>query len=250
MAERFGLASLYGFDAVEIQFPYEQDAHELRSLADRANVDIALINIPAGDLLDGGEGLAAVPNRQQDFGDALQRAVEYATTLGAPCVNVVPGRCLQKDRRSEYLNTYKRNLVIAADLLATKKVSCVFEAINTIDMPGFLVSSHQQQLEIIGELQHPNLHAQVDVYHVARNGGADNVLASLRQVLPVTRHIQFADSPGRGEPGTGSIPFEPILNLIRESRFSGFVAAEYIPSQNTPLTLDWLPEFQRFLKRA
>lgn len=247
MAERFGLAGLYGFDAVEIQFPYDHNAIELKSLAERANVDVALINMPAGDLLDGGEGLAAVSNRQEEFDRALQEAIEFATTLGVQCVNVVPGRCLQTGRESEYLETYKRNLASAADLLAANNIVCVFEAINTNDMPGFLIHSPWQQMEIIAELQHPNLFAQVDVYHIARDAGLENVIESLRQMLPVTRHIQFADAPRRGEPGTGDIDFEPVLNAIRDSGYHGFVAAEYKPTQSTPMTLDWLPEFRRFL---
>ena len=247
MAERFGLASLYGFDSVEIQFPYDHNADELKSLADRANVDVALINIPAGDLLAGGEGLAAVPNRQEEFDQALHQAVEFATTLGVQCVNVVPGRCLNAERATEYLETYKRNLANAAELLGERNIRCVFEAINTNDMPGFLIPSHRQQEQIIADLQHPNLFAQVDVYHIAREAGTDKVLDALLQMLPITRHIQFADAPNRGEPGTGDIAFTPLLEAIRDSSFRGFVSAEYKPTKNTPMTLDWLPKFRQML---
>ena len=247
MAERFGLASLYGFDSVEIQFPYDHNADELKSLADRANVDIALINIPAGDLLDGGEGLAAVPNRQVDFDEALHRAVEFATTLGVQCVNVVPGRCQNAERATEYLETYKRNLANAADLLGERNIRCVFEAINTNDMTGFLVHSHRQQKQIIAELQHPNLFAQVDLYHISRDAGTDKLLDSILEMLPITRHIQFADAPDRGEPGTGDIAFSRVLEAIRESGYRGFVSAEYKPTKNTPMTLDWLPQFRQML---
>ena len=188
-----------------------------------ADVDVALINIPPGDFLDGGEGLAAVPGRQRQFADALDTTVNYATALGVDCVNVFPGCCLNADNEGTYLATFKTNLLAAADRFAEHDIACLFEAVNRTDAPGFLVHSHTQQLEVIEELQHPNLFAQVDIYHVARDAGPDQILESLARILPVTRHIQFADHLGRGEPGSGGIEFESILSVIRESKFCGTV---------------------------
>ncbi|MCA9215762.1 MAG: TIM barrel protein [Planctomycetales bacterium] len=244
MAERFGLASLYGFDAVEIQFPYDHSAEELRALADRASVDIVLINIPAPGFIDGGEGLAAVPELTDEFLRAVETSIEYADIMCVPRINVLPGRCLDEARANEYIATYKQNLQLAADRMAEHNIRCVFEAINTTDMPGFLVHSHQQQLDILHELNHANLSAQVDIYHVARDAGPANILSALSDILPFTGHIQFADLPGRGEPGSGAIDFELILQAIHNSDYNGIVAAEYKPTINTPMTLDWLPKFR------
>jgi hydroxypyruvate isomerase len=114
-------------------------------------------------------------------------------------------------------------------------------------MPRFLIHSHQQQLEIVQQIQHPNLFAQVDIYHLATSVGLDRLRESLLEILPITRHIQFADWPGRGEPGTGSIDFTTALSEIHASGFNGFVAAEYKPTRDTPMTLEWLPTFRKLL---
>ena len=58
LAERILAARVAGFDGVEIQFPYEVPAIQLREQLERAGLPLVLINLPAGDLMQGGPGLA------------------------------------------------------------------------------------------------------------------------------------------------------------------------------------------------
>jgi hydroxypyruvate isomerase len=53
-------------------------------------------------------------------------------------------------------------------------------------------------------------------------------------------HIQFADCPGRGQPGTGQINFERVFLAIEKSSYSGRVGAEYKPVGTTSESLGWL----------
>ena len=56
--ERFAAAAADGFAAVEIQFPYDTPAALIRAELDRLGLQCVLINVPAGDLMSGGRGLA------------------------------------------------------------------------------------------------------------------------------------------------------------------------------------------------
>jgi hydroxypyruvate isomerase len=84
---------------------------------------------------------------------------------------------------------------------------------------------------------------QFDLYHAARIG-LDPV-AALAAALPRVRHVQFADAPGRQEPGTGILQFEPVWDLLHRAGYAGYVAAEYRPSRDTADTLSWLSEWRR-----
>jgi hydroxypyruvate isomerase len=56
-------------------------------------------------------------------------------------------------------------------------------------------------------------------------------------------HVQIADSPGRGEPGTGEIRYPYLLGVLEGLGYDGYVGLEYNPT--TPTTeesLGWLPE--------
>ncbi|MFP6735018.1 MAG: TIM barrel protein, partial [Rhodospirillales bacterium] len=51
---------------------------------------------------------------------------------------------------------------------------------------------------------------------------------------------QFADTPGRHEPGTGEINFPYLFDAIDAAGWSGWLGAEYVPSNLTEDGLGWL----------
>jgi hydroxypyruvate isomerase len=63
--------------------------------------------------------------------------------------------------------------------------------------------------------------------------------ATIERVLPLVGHVQFADVPGRQEPGTGQIDFPPLFALLDQRGYRGWVGAEYRPSRRTEDTLGW-----------
>jgi hydroxypyruvate isomerase len=109
-------------------------------------------------------------------------------------------------------------------------------------MPGFLINTPEQLDELLRTVAHPNLQAQFDLYHMARQGL--DIPAGISLLAGRIGHVQFADCPGRGEPGTGTLDFASLLHSLRASEYVGWLGAEYKPSQATPLSLDWLPLWQ------
>jgi hydroxypyruvate isomerase len=212
LLQRFALARQHGFDAVEIQFPYALSAAEIRAQLDQHRLHLCLFNVDAADLLQGGEGLAAVPEQRDAFATALQQTCDYARVLQPDYINVLPGRCYAAERRAAYRATLIDNLRLAATQLAQLQIGCVFEAINHIDMPGFLIADSADAWALWQEVAHPNLQLQFDIYHRARMG--EDVLAVLQQQLPQIGHIQFADYPGRGAPGSGELDFDALFAAI------------------------------------
>jgi hydroxypyruvate isomerase len=73
-----------------------------------------------------------------------------------------------------------------------------------------------------------------------------NIVATLRAYIGQIAHIQIADSPGRGEPGTGEINYRYVLNAIEELGYNGYIGLEYNPTTATTLeSLAWLPKAVR-----
>ena len=70
LIDRFSAAKNAGFDAVEIQFPYELTIEQIHEELEINDLDLVLINVPAGDLMQGGDGLACVPKRENAFRQA------------------------------------------------------------------------------------------------------------------------------------------------------------------------------------
>jgi hydroxypyruvate isomerase len=70
-----------------------------------------------------------------------------------------------------------------------------------------------------------------------------NLVANLREYVGLIGHIQIADSPGRGEPGTGEIYYPYVLAALEELGYKGYVGLEYNPTTGTTEeSFGWLPE--------
>jgi len=243
LVERFAAAKRQGFEAVEIQFPYELSATHIQSLLDEHDLQLVLFNVDADNLLQGGEGLAAAPERQTRFHEAVEQAVAYADVLKPRAINVLPGRCLQPSRLDAYRQTLLANLHHAAERFAEIGVMTVFEAVNTHDMPGFIVDSGREMVSILEAVGHANLRLQYDLYHMSRMN--EDCAAFLQTHLDEIGHIQFADCPGRGQPGTGNVDFEGLFTIIDDSDYAGWLGAEYKPQGEGAQHLSWLKHFTR-----
>lgn len=242
LIERPRAAAEAGFAAVEIQFPYELPAQELEAALRDAGVSLLLINLPAGDLMAGGPGLAGVPARQAAFEAALAEALDYARVVRPLCVNVLPGRLAEGVSREAALTCLAGNLRRTAEAFAPLGIRVLAEAINPLDMPGFLINTPEDLLALLAAVGHPGVAAQLDLYHMARQGlDLPECIAALAGRIG---HVQFADCPGRGAPGTGTLDFAAARAALQAAGYDGWLAAEYRPGEGgTAASLAWLAQW-------
>jgi len=241
LIERFEAARSAGFDAVEIQFPYSLSIEQIKQQLTQHRLKLVLFNVDADTLLQGGEGLAAIPEKKAQFRQAVEQALRYAEALQPKAVNILPGCCFDAARKADYIATFKENLLYATERFSHLGITTVFEAVNTQDMPGFLITSGQAMVDILAQLNHSGLAMQYDIYHMQKMG--EDCAGFLAQHLDKIGHIQFADCPGRGEPGSGQVDFEHLFGLIEQSDYRGWVGAEYRPENDT---LQSLQRWQHF----
>lgn len=238
LIQRFKFAKQTGFNTVEIQFPYSLNPQSIQNALVDAGQKLILFNVDADDLLRGGEGLACVPEKRNKFLKAVDQAVTYAQILKPEAINILPGCCQNENRKQAYMETFLENLQYATEVFASVGIKTVFEAINTHDMPGFIISSGSQLLSVLDQINHPKLLMQVDIYHLQMMG--EVAAKFIVEHAHTIGHIQFADCPGRGQPGTGRLDFRHIFSEIAKSSYSGWVGAEYKPIGPTTESLDWL----------
>ncbi|AMO74957.1 hydroxypyruvate isomerase family protein [Pseudomonas citronellolis] len=248
LIERVRAAAEAGFAGVEIQFPYEVPAAALQAELQRSGLPLVLFNLPAGDLMQGGAGLAAVPGREVQFAAGLRQALEYAEVLRPQKVNVLAGRLAEGVEREQALALLAEHLRQTAEAFAGRGIAVLMEAINLHDMPGFLLNTPQHLLDMLARVGHSNLAAQLDFYHMARMGL--DLADCVRQLQGHIGHVQFADAPERGEPGSGELDFEPALAALRAQGYAGWLGAEYRPVGATSAGLGWLPAWRERLKSA
>jgi hydroxypyruvate isomerase len=241
LLERFAAAGRAGFGAVEIGFPYATPVADLKAAKETTGLDMTVINVPAGDLMSGGPGLAAMPGREDEFKRAVETALPYAAALKPGAINVLAGTPPAELGRERCLELLAANAAYAAAAFDGVGVRTVLEAINTRDRPGFLLAHTAESLDLVKRTGHPTLGIEFDIYHMSVMG--EDVVASAATCLDKIGNIQFADDPGRHEPGTGVVDFTAIFAGIERAGWRGYFSAEYLPSGKTEDTLGWMKPY-------
>lgn len=235
---RFEAAAAAGFAGAEFHYPYAHDAYAVRSALDASGLKPVLINIRAGDHSAGEWGFAGVPGRESTFRICVEEAITYASVLGVPQINCLAGvRALGTDAMA-CTRTLSSNLAYAAKVCAQAGLQLNLEPLNTSDVPGYLVAQSDFARHIIERVGEPNLKLQYDWYHAAKMG--EDVGAQMKELLPLIGHMQFADAPGRHEPGSGEIDFPRLFALADALGYKGWLSAEYKPTGDTRKSLAWM----------
>jgi len=236
--ERFAAARAAGFDAVEMQFPYDMPVEDIAAAREAAGIEFVVFNLPVGDMTRGGPGLAAMPGREADFAAAVEEGRRYAQVLAPRNINVLAGWPPADVPRQRCFETLARNLRLAAEVMAGIGVRVTVEAVNTRDRPGYFLTRTDEAVAAIEAADHPNLGLEHDLYHMQIMEG--DLIPTLARHCERIAHIQFADTPGRHEPGTGEINFANVFAAIEEMGYDGWLGAEYRPCGRTEDSLGWM----------
>ncbi len=243
LADRLSAARDHGFDGVEIQFPEAADLEPLRAAIAATGMAVVLINVPRGTGDD--VGLAALPDRQDDFRAAVGTCAEQATALSVRKVNILAGRPPPGADPVPCRSVLVENLRHAADLMGRIGVRVMVEPVNPIDVPGFFLTCLQDALDVLAEAAHPNLFLQFDLYHMGVT--EPDLCAAIARAGPRIGHVQFADTPGRHEPGSGDTDFAAAFAALRATGYDGAVSAEYRPAGMTTDGLGWMDGIRRMI---
>ncbi|MFC0396844.1 hydroxypyruvate isomerase [Paraburkholderia rhizosphaerae] len=235
--DRFAAAAQAGFKAVEFQFPYAFDVHEIKQRIDENQLTPLLHNLPAGDWSVGERGLACLPTRVDEFRAGVAKAIEYARTLGVERLNCLAGIMPVNEDPDLVWRTLTGNLRYAADATAKAGIRLMVEACNRYDIPGFMLNTSAVTIRALDDAGKANLWLQYDIYHMQRSEG--ELAATIERLLPRIGHIQVADNPGRHQPGTGEINFPFLFRTLDRLGYDGWVAGEYNPEGATASGLDW-----------
>jgi hydroxypyruvate isomerase len=239
LAERFERAAVAGFGGVELWWPGEVDGGLLGGFARDAGVEVVLLNFPAGDMAAGERGLASDPGRVEEFRVGVEVALEAAAGTGCRRFNALLGLEVEGLGRDAQLACARENLAWAADRALAVGAVVLVEPVNVADNGPYLVPSTAEAVALIGEVGRENVRLQADVYHMVRSG--EEPLAELERHWHLVEHVQVADAPGRGEPGTGAIDFAQIFALLDRRGYDGWVGLEYRPStDDTDASLGWI----------
>lgn len=239
--DRFEAAASAGFEAVEFLFPYEFDAHEIRARLDAHHLSLALFNLPPGDWAAGEKGIACLPGREDEFLASVDTALSYAAVLDCPKLHLMAGIPGDRSDRS-FRDRYVRHVRYAADRSAEQDRLLVLEPLNPHDVPGYLMGSIAEGVDLLDEIDHPNAKLQFDLYHAQRTDG--DITDLIERVADRIGHVQIASVPARNEPDRGELFYPFVLEVLDRVGYDGWVGCEYNPAGDTLAGLGWLDAYR------
>jgi hydroxypyruvate isomerase len=198
-----------GFEAIEFGFPSHADLDALDACRQECGTRIVLFNqdVPVWDAAN--RGYLVDPRRRAEFERTLDQALSIATRLGVQKIMLPSGVELPGMGRGAQRECMLENLRAAAPQAAQAGVMLTIEVLNPDDNPGYFLTSSVEAIDIVRQVNHPNVRFQMDTYHLQRLEG--HLLKTLRTNMEWIGHLQFADEPGRHEPGTGAIDFATLV---------------------------------------
>ena len=242
--ERFQAAKERGFECVECWSPFADAISSVATAVERAGVQLAGFNLPAGDMAAGDRGYLNVPGVRDGVMECAREALELADRLSCSSINALVGNQVGSDHAAERAESVT-SLRQVAQLAEGHEVSILVEPLNSLDNPRYLVNTPDDAAGVIAEVDHPRVGMLFDVFQVARMGL--DPATELRRHAATVRHIQIADAPGRHAPGSGSVDFATFFGVASKLGYSGYVGLEYRPTddQDTDSALAWLPQEHR-----
>lgn len=234
LMERFAAAKAAGFDGVEVLFPYDESAQDMRDRLVMNGLTFILMNTPPPNWTGGDRGFAAVPGAEARFRKDFDRCLRFADVLKPQVIHVMAGVTDHPDARA----TFVANLKWAAARAPARRLT--IEPINRIDMPGYWLADFDLAAEILDEVGAQNLALQFDAYHAHRITG--DLAGTWARHGRRAAHVQIAGFPGRYEPAGGEIDYPAFFARLDADGYRGWVSAEYNPRGDTAAGLSWLAQ--------
>lgn len=237
-----------GFSAVEFWWPFpeavpaDHDVDAFVASVQDAGVQLTGLNFFAGDMAGGDRGLVSWKSRAGEFVDNLDVVAGIGERLGCRAFNALYGLRNDECTGEEADAIGVENLVRAAQAVSAIGGTVLLEPVSGAD--AYPLKTAADVLAVIDRVKaagRDNVALLADFYHLSVNG--DDVDSVIRDHAPAFGHVQIADAPGRGQPGSGELPIQQWIRDAEAGGYSGWVGLEYKTADPDPFA--WLPREQR-----
>jgi len=238
-----------GFTAVESWWPFDSAAPAdrdveafVRSVED-AGVQLVALNFPAGAMAEGERGLVSLPGREAEWRDAVAATIGIGERLGVRRFNALYGNRADGVTPADPDALAVEHLALAGEAAARIGGTVLLEPLS--GAPRYPLRTAEDALAVVDRVAAGtgvrSLGLLLDLYHLAVNG--EDLDRAVAVHGPRAAHVQVADAPGRGAPGTGELDLARHLGRLEDSGYAGWVALEHLPGDGDPFA--WLPREQR-----
>ncbi|MCW2545475.1 MAG: putative hydroxypyruvate isomerase, partial [Frankiales bacterium] len=174
-------------------------------------------------------GLMGIPGAEDQWRREVVAGLEVARRLSSRAVNLLVGGRVASATRTEQLDCLLRNLDWCLNLVGEGDPLLLIEPLNSADRRSPLIRTVADAESVLDSVGRPAQAGLLfDAYHLHQEEA--DLHEAFDRARPLVRHIQIADHPGRGAPGTGRLPVRSFLAQVVASGYDGWVGCELVPS--------------------
>ncbi|GGY98252.1 hydroxypyruvate isomerase [Streptomyces nitrosporeus] len=256
LLRRPAAAAAAGFTAVELWWPWTRtptpartELDALKKALDDAGTQLVGLNFYAGELPGPDRGALSLPGAESErFRANVEVAASFAAATGCRALNALYGNRVEGVDPALQDELALENLSLAARAAHDIGATLLVEALNGPESPRYPLLSAPAAIEVVDRVNEAtglgNAAFLLDLYHLSMNG--EDLSQVIKAYAGRTGHVQIADNPGRGAPGTGSLPLEQLLDELTEAGYTGRVGLEYKPGDApSQESFGWLPAGHR-----
>ncbi|QKV91960.1 TIM barrel protein [Streptomyces sp. NA02950] len=252
LLQRPAAAAAAGFTAVELWWPWPRDPtpgraelDALRAALESAGTRLVGLNFYAGELPGPDRGALSVPGEESDrFRANVEVAAGFAESVGCTALNALYGNRIGGVDPAVQDALALENLALAARAADRVGATLLVEALGAAESPHYPLVSAAAAVEVVERVDKTtgldNAAFLMDLYHLARNG--EDLPRVIDTYAARTGHVQIADVPGRGAPGTGTLELPGLLDRLREAGYDGWIGLEYKPDGPSAASFGWLTD--------
>ena len=230
LEDRMAAAAAAGFRKVEMFTTANRDVPSLRRALDETGCElVSVVTDPRTRLIE--------RDTHEGFRAMFRAAAEDALTLGCKRLVVPSGPAVPYMKRPVQLAIVAEAIAGIVPIAEELGVMIMLEPVNTrVDHPGVLFSMTEDAVHVIEAVGSPRVRLLYDIYHSIIE--REDPFAVLPKVAHLVEHVQVADAPGRGEPGSGAVDWAAIVKLLEAVGYRGLIGAEFAPTgPDTPAAL-------------
>lgn len=235
-----------GFSAVEFWWPFalaapeQQDVDAFVAAVRAAGVALSSLNFFAGDIASGERGILSAPGRGEEFHANVAVLGRVAEALDCHLFNVLYGNRLNSESPDAQDAVAAERLAALAEFTAATASTLLLEPLSGI--ASYPLTRGDDALDVVQNLKASGSTTSVkvlaDLYHLAANG--EDVFSSIARLGDEIGHVQIADAPGRGAPGTGEQPVAEWLAALDATGYTGRIGLEYRPTVPSADSFAWI----------
>jgi len=222
-----------GYSAVELWWPFASpnpstgEVDAFLGTLEKSGLGLVAMNSYEGGMAEGNRGIACWPDVDSDFDSSILVAERVVRETGCAGINVLYGVRSNEESVEIQDDRAADRTARAAEMLDPAGAVVTIEQLSHI--PGYglrTIADVQAALtRARSKAARGRILIQVDLFHMFQVG--DDVARFFTDSWRDIGHVQVADAPGRGVPGTGEQPIDELLDLLSAQGYERTVALEY-----------------------